>query len=122
LRGERAAQLLQQVPVVMPPGTAIIRRAVDEYLMTLNLAGLLPAFETVALPVGRGLLLGSEAVWFISRGVVADELDRGEFREIPTGVRFLSGAVGLTRRQAGPAVPGLELLARLTRESAERQG
>lgn len=122
LRGERAAHLLQQVPVVMPPGTAIIRRAVDEYLMTLNLAGLQPAFETVALPVGRGLLLGSDAVWFISRGVVADELDRGEFREIPTGVRFLSGAVGLTRRQAGPPVPGLELLARLTAESIERRG
>ncbi|CAH1669623.1 LysR family transcriptional regulator, pca operon transcriptional activator [Hyphomicrobiales bacterium] len=121
LRDEPAAQLLQQVPVILPPDTAIIRRVVDEYLMTLNLAGLNPAFETVALPVGRAILLRSDAVWFISRGVVADELDRGELCEISTGARFLSGAVGLTRRQGGPAVPGLDLLERLTKETADRQ-
>lgn len=122
LRGEPVAQLLARVPVLLPPATAIIRRAVDDYLLTFNLAALQPAFETVALPVGRAILLGSDAVWFISRGVVADDLDRGDLCEISTGARFLSGAVGLTKRQGGPAVPGLDLLERLTKESAERQG
>lgn len=120
LRDGPAVQLLQQAPVILPPETAIIRRVVDDYLMTLNLSGLNPAFETVALPVGRAILLRSDAVWFISRGVVADELDRGELCEISTGARFLSGAVGLTRRQGGPPVPGLDLLERLTKESADR--
>lgn len=122
LRGEPAAKLLSRVPAVLPPRTALIRPAVDEYLMMLNLGGLHPAFETAALPVGRAILLGSDAVWFISRGVVVDDLDRGELCEISTGARFLSGAVGLTRRQSGPVVPGLDLLERLTRESADREG
>ena len=121
LREESAANLLSRVPVMLPPGTAIIRRTVDEYLMSLNLAGLQPAFETVALPVGRAILLGSDAVWFISRGVVADELDRGELREISTGVRFMSGVVGLTKRQTRPDVSGLDLLERLTGEIASRE-
>lgn len=122
LRAEPPAKLLSLVPAVLPPRTALIRRAVDEYLTTLNLGGLQPAFETAALPVGRAIVLGSDAVWFISRGVVAEDLDRGDLCEIATGARFLSGAVGLTRRQGGPAVSGLDLLERLTRESVDRDG
>ena len=56
--------------------------------------------------------------WFISRGVVAEELDRGELIEIPTGVRFLSGAVGITRRQADTTSPGIEHLVQLCHEAA----
>lgn len=113
-----ARDLLRQVPVVMPPDTAIIRRAVNDYLAALNLIGLHPAFETAALAIGRGLLTQSNAVWFISRGVIADELDRGVLVEIPTGVGFLSGAVGLTHRQSGRPVPGLALLMQLAQDGA----
>ncbi len=113
---------LQSAPVILPPEGALIRRAVDDYLASLGLPGLRPAFETVALAVGRGILAGSDAVWFISRGVVADEIDRGDLLEIPTGVRFLSGAVGITTRQAGQKVPGLDLLIRLCREGVEVRG
>ena len=66
------------------------RRAVNDYLASLGLPALRPAFETVALAVGRGILAGSDAVWFISRGVVAEELDRGEMIVLPTGARFRS--------------------------------
>ena len=118
LHGLPPRDLLRRVPLILPPETALIRRAVDDYLASLALPGHRPAFETVALPIGRGIVLGSDAVWFISRGVVAEELDRGDLAEIPTGVRFLSGAVGTTRRQGGPPVPGLDLLLRLTRDGA----
>jgi LysR family transcriptional regulator, pca operon transcriptional activator len=113
------AQVLQSVPMILPPEGALIRRGVDDYLASLGLAGLPPAVETVALAVGRGILAGSDAVWFISRGVVAEELDRGELAVIPTGVRFLSGAVGITRRQAEPARAGLELLVALCRDQGQ---
>lgn len=121
LRNLAPARLLPQVPVILPTRAALIRRVVHEYLITLNLAGMKPALETTALAVGRGILTGSDAVWFISRGVVAEELDRGEFCEIPTNVRFLSGAVGLTLRQGGPFSAGLDLLASLTREHAKQE-
>ncbi len=111
-------ELLRQVPVVLPPETAIIRRPVNEYLAALNLIGLRPAFETAALAIGRGILAASDAVWFISRGVIEAELERGDLVELPTGVRFLSGAVGLTYRQSGAPVPGLDLLMQLAQDAA----
>ncbi|WP_299844111.1 LysR substrate-binding domain-containing protein [uncultured Paracoccus sp.] len=114
--------LLRQVPVVLPPETAIIRRPVNEYLAALNLIGLRPAFETAALAIGRGILAASDAVWFISRGVIGAELDRGDLVEIRTGVRFLSGAVGLTYRQSGAPVPGLDLLMQLAQDGAAPHG
>jgi LysR family pca operon transcriptional activator len=116
MAGRPVTALLQSAPLILPPDGALIRRAVDDYLGSLGLPGLRPAFETVALAVGRGILAGSDAAWFISRGVVAEELDRGDLVEVPTGVRFLSGAVGITIRQAGPEVPDLDLLLRLCRE------
>lgn len=112
--------ILQAVPLILPPEGALIRRAVNDYLVSLGLPGLRPAFETVALAVGRGILAGSDAVWFISRGVVADEVERGDMTVLPTGARFLSGSVGITRRQAGPVVRGLDLLLRLCHDTGHR--
>ncbi|MFN4129363.1 MAG: LysR substrate-binding domain-containing protein [Paracoccaceae bacterium] len=109
---------LQAVPLILPPEGALIRRAVDDYLASLGLHALRPAFETVGLAVGRGILAGSDAVWFISRGVVADEVDRGDLMVLSTGARFRSGSVGITRRQGGSMVQGLELLMRLFQDSA----
>lgn len=108
--------ILQSVPVILPPEGALIRRVVNDYLIMLGLAALQPAVETVALAVGRGLLAASDCVWFTSRGVVAEELARGEMVEIPTGVRFLSGAVGITRLQSAQTDSGTDLLLRLCRE------
>ncbi len=99
-------EVLTTAPLILPPAGAIIRRAVDDYLAALGLPGARPVVETVALAVGRGLVLGSDAVWFISRGVILDDLERGEMIALPTGARYLAGAVGLTRRQGeagGPA-------------------
>jgi LysR family pca operon transcriptional activator len=114
------AAVLQSVPLVLPPEGALIRRAVNDYLASLGLPGLRPAFETVALAVGRGILASSDAVWFISRGVVAEELERGDLIVLPTAARFLWGSVGITRRQAGSAVQGLDLLVRLCHDAAPR--
>lgn len=114
--GQPVSAALQSVPLVLPPVDALIRRAVDDYLASLGLPGLPPAFETVALAVGRGIVAGSDALWFISRAVVAEELDRGELVILPTGVRFLTGSVGITRRQGGPQVPGLDVLLQLLRD------
>ncbi len=118
LAGQSVAQILQAVPLILPPEGALIRRAVNDYLASLGLPALKPAFETVALAVGRGILAGSDAVWFISRGVVADEVDRGEMIVLPTKAAYLSGAVGITRRQSGAVVPGLDLLVRMCHEGA----
>lgn len=111
------AEVLARAPLILPPASAIIRRNVEDYLASLGLSGLRPGWETASLALGRGIVAGSDAVWFISRGVVADELDRGVLVTLPVAARFLSGAVGICRRQ-GHAAPGLEVLAQITREAA----
>lgn len=112
------AQILPAVPVILPPDGALIRQKVNDYLAVLGLPDLRPAVETVALAIGRGILSGSNAVWFISRGVVAEELARGEIIEIATGVRFLSGAVGITQVQTGTISAGVDLFLRLLTDDA----
>jgi LysR family pca operon transcriptional activator len=89
-------QLLRGHPVILPTRDAIIRGTVDAYLAALNLADLVPAVETSTLALGRGLLLASDAVWFISHGVVEAELDAGQLVTLPLGATYLSGAVGMT--------------------------
>ena len=111
------SEAMTQCPLVLPPKGAIIRRAVEEYLTAQGLSGLRPAYETVALSVGRGIVLGSDALWFISRGVIADELDSGAMITLAAEARFLSGAVGVTRRQSAAPQQGADILMQLLREA-----
>ncbi|MFT4149304.1 MAG: LysR substrate-binding domain-containing protein [Paracoccaceae bacterium] len=121
LAGFPLAQALTQAPLILPPATALIRPPVDAYLASLGLTGLRPAVETVSLALGRGICLASDALWFISRGVVADELDRGVMVDLPLGARFLSGAVGMTRRQT-EGLPGMAALEEVARDVARHAG
>jgi len=110
-------EALSQSPLILPPATALIRRPVEDYLASLGLFGLRPAVETASLAVGRGICLTSDALWFISRGVVIEELDRKMLIEFPLTARFLSGAVGITRRQ-GATAPGLATFEEIARDLA----
>ncbi|WP_199257740.1 LysR substrate-binding domain-containing protein [Paracoccus binzhouensis] len=116
-----APEALAASPVILPPTTALIRPQVDDYLAANGLSGLRPLIETVSLALGRGICLGSEALWFISRGVVVHEIAQGELVELPTGAGFLSGAVGITQRQETVA-PGLADFARIARDIARERG
>lgn len=120
LAASPVAEALTRSPLILPPSSALIRRPVGEYLASLGLAGVPPAVETVSLALGRGICLASDALWFISRGVVADELDNGLMIELPVAARFLSGAVGITRRQ-GASAPGLAALEAVAREIARQE-
>lgn len=113
--------LIRDHPLILPSPDAIIRRIVDDYLVTLGLSGLRPAFETVSLAFGRGILMASDALWFISRGVVAQELARGDLIMIETGAGFLSGAIGVTRHQNIDAQPFLHVVLDILRELAEEE-
>ena len=112
------AEVLRASPLVLPPHEAIIRKNVDEYLAALGFSGLRPAVETSTLALGRGIVLASDAVWFISVGVVQNELDAGQLAMIPLGATYLSGAVGMTwLRAAALSEPVLDLI-RFARERA----
>lgn len=85
-------------PLILPPGGAIIRPVVEQYFLSLGMPPPPAAVETVSLAVGRGIVRQSDAVWFISRGVVADELAAGVLEALDLGGLPMAGPVGLTLR------------------------
>ncbi len=97
-------------PLVLPPPGAVIRSAVEQYFLSLGQELPEALVETVSLAVGRGLVQMSDAVWFISRGVVGEEIGLGTLVALElAGLPMIAGPVGLTRR-AG-AEPGAEVQA-----------
>lgn len=120
MAGLPTAEVLRACPIILPHPGAIIRRLVEDYLTAQGLTTVRPAFETVSLAVGRALVTESDAVWFISRGVVLEDLAAHRLVSFETGAGFLSGAVGLTRRQGGgPGAPGLDTLVTLLEAAAQ---
>ena len=59
------------------------------------------AFESVSLAFGRRVVQSSDAVWFISRGVVEDELDAGTLTARPLGNDLRGGPIGISMRADG---------------------
>lgn len=117
-RGEPAALVLRRFPAILPARDAIIRGTVDAWLAAQGMAGLVPAVETSTLALGRGLLMATDAVWFISQGVVEAELEAGVLDVLPLGASYLSGAVGLTVAEGHPLPPEMGRLVDLARVAA----
>lgn len=91
---------IPKYPLILPPSGAVIAQTVDRFLTSLGLPELRGDFETVALPVGRKIVALSDALWFISRGVVADELAEGRLVAVPLSSPLLSGPVGMSVSRA----------------------
>lgn len=118
--------IIRKFPLVLPTRDTIIRKTVDEYLGAIGLAGIYPAVETSTLALGRGLLLASDGIWFISQGVVQNEIEAGQLVSVPLGATYLSGAVGMTRLDAdhlgrSEADPLLRLMNLVRQAAAERR-
>lgn len=97
-----AEGVIGQFPLILPPKGAVINGTVDRYLSSIGLPETRGDFETVALPVGRKIVQSSDMLWFISRGVVAEELRSGTLRAVDLGSSLLSGPVGLSVSRAAP--------------------
>ena len=92
-------------PLVMPPKGAVIRPTVERYLTSIGMTGAQGAVETVSLPIGRRIVKQSDYIWFISRGVVMDELLNGSLISCPLQSDLLAGPVGVfTLANATPDV------------------
>lgn len=97
------ARRLADWPLVYPPPWAAIRPLVDRWVIAEGLS--LPArrIETASGAFGRVHVRQSDAVWFISEGVVALELAEGRLMRLPFAMAGTEGPVGLmTRADEGP--------------------
>lgn len=114
---------LAQAELILPPPGALIRPTVDAYLTHMGLGGKEPLFETVSLAFGRRAVQLSDAAWFISRGVVADELRSGVLVAVDLKHPLLAGAVGVSLREgAAPSVERDGLVTALRETASEMVG
>ncbi|OAP44518.1 pca operon transcription factor PcaQ [Sinorhizobium americanum] len=110
---------LGNYPVLMPTRASIIRPFVERFLIANGIAGLPNQIETVSDSFGRAFVRSSDAIWIISNGVVATDIDDGLLTALPIDTSETKGPVGLTMRtDAIPSLP-LSILMQTIREAAE---
>jgi LysR family pca operon transcriptional activator len=83
-----------------------------------GVARLPDVIESVSPDFGRRYTRTSDAVWVISYGVAAVDLDEGTLARLPVNAPETRGPVGLTQRADMPASVSLQLLMKAIREVA----
>jgi LysR family pca operon transcriptional activator len=108
--GELSLDGLMAYPLIIPPKGAVIGPVVRDYLTGIGASDIRPFVETVSLPIGREIILNSDAIWFISRGVIERELREGTVRTVELNQPMFTGPVGLCLRKDGQIGPELQAL------------
>jgi LysR family transcriptional regulator, pca operon transcriptional activator len=107
--------------VLLPTEGSIIRPLVDRFLIAHGIASLPDQIETVSMAFGRRYTRMTDAVWLISRGVVAEDLEEGVLAELPIATDATTGPVGLTTRaDIPPSLPAVMLMQTI-REAARQK-
>jgi LysR family pca operon transcriptional activator len=104
--------------VLLPGKEDIIRPTVDRLLLAAGIGALERRVETVSGAFGRTFLLGSDAVWFISYGVVALDVAAGRLVELPADMADTLGPVGMTSRAGERPSPAATHLMQAVRAAA----
>ncbi|MEP5758632.1 MAG: pca operon transcription factor PcaQ [Litoreibacter sp.] len=90
---------LDDALVVYPPKDSAIRPLLARAMIASGLPIFKNRIETVSGSFGRALVLGStDAVWFISHGVVADDLAHGRLTQLQIDLGTTAGPVGIMAR------------------------
>ena len=106
--------------MLLPTEGSIIRPLVDRFLIANGIASLPDQIETVSMAFGRRYTRMTDAVWLISRGVVAEDLADGVLAELPIATEATTGPVGLTTRaDIPPSLPSVMLMQTI-REAARQ--
>lgn len=109
---------LSRYTILMPTRGSIIRPFVESFLIANGAGGLPNQIETVSDSFGRAFVRASDAIWIISAGVVAGDVDDGLLALLPIDTSETKGPVGLTvRTDAIPTLP-LSILMQTIREAA----
>lgn len=109
-QGSDSLRALADYPVVIPTGDAIIRHSVERFLIGHGVALNSNQVETVSHSFGRSYVRDTDAVWLISRGAVARDIEEGALIEIPYDARDTLGPVGFTTRVDASGSDALEVL------------
>jgi LysR family pca operon transcriptional activator len=104
--------------VLMPTRGSIIRPVVENFLIANGVASLPNQIDTVSDAFGRAFVRDSDAVWIISNGVVARDIEDGLIAALPIDTAETRGPVGLTMRTDAILSLPLSILMQTIREVA----
>ncbi|WP_412551230.1 pca operon transcription factor PcaQ [Shimia sp. MIT910701] len=113
---------LEDWPVIFPPAAAAIRPLVERALVAQGVGEIGRKVESVSGAFGRNHALSHDAVWIISHGVVAKELESGALVRLPFDTSLTKGPVGLMARTEGQLSAAESLFRRVLTEVAGRIG
>jgi LysR family transcriptional regulator, pca operon transcriptional activator len=113
---------IRDYTILMPTRGSVIRPFAERFLLAHGIAELPVEVETVSDSFGRALLRRSDAIWIISEGVVAGDLEDGALAALPIDTSETRGSVGLTTRTDIPGSPAVEIVARTLRETVRELG
>ncbi|WP_208991300.1 pca operon transcription factor PcaQ [Pseudovibrio sp. Tun.PSC04-5.I4] len=112
---------LNAFPLLLPSATSIIRPFVDRLFIEQGIPEPDQAIETVSDSFGRAFTGKYSAVWIISRGVIAREIDSGQFVELPIDTRATLGSVGLNMRAGDVLDSAAQCFADILKNLSEKQ-
>lgn len=119
--GLDAAELMNW-PVIYPPEGSAIRPQLDQWRLAQGLGGFANRIESVSGAFGRNHTGTTDAVWFISEGVVAQDLAEERLRALPLDLSLTAGPVGLMTRPDSPETGPGRLFARSALQAAKTMG
>lgn len=118
-RAGLAPQDLGHWPVLYPPEGAAIRPLVDRWCLAQGVGPFRDRIDCVSGAFGRRFLPQSDALWFISEGVVAPELAEQSLNALPLDLSLTEGPVGLMARPESAASRSQQLFVRALRHETE---
>lgn len=89
---------IAQYQLLMPPPGSVISSTVERYMIANSVQPRAGAIETVSDAFARSYLRQTDAIWFISEGVVTEDVARGLLALLPAYTEDTLGPVGLTTR------------------------
>ncbi|QDZ09487.1 pca operon transcription factor PcaQ [Devosia ginsengisoli] len=112
--------MIEPYQTLMPTPNSLIRRLVDRMLLTHGITKLRDEVETISDAFGRAYLGQTDAVWIISEGVVARDLEQGRLALLPVDTSETIGPVGLTMRTDTASTLAADSLKQAVRDIAAR--
>ena len=110
---------VSQYTVIYPPKASLIAPAVERFLLAQGFGALPDRIETISDSFGKEYIRQTDAIWVISRGVVAREIKDNIFIELPLDTKETLGPVGLTTRADTIPTPVMQMFMNAVRDTAE---
>lgn len=113
-----ALKAIEEYQILFPPPGSVILPSVARLLTAHGVSRLRDDIETVANAFGRRYTRSTDAVWLISEGVVAQEVEEGHLALLPVDTSETYGPVGVTTRSGEKLDDGSELFMQHIRQVA----